>query len=232
MAQTNPARRAKKASPKSAGSKPAADVQSINSSHRDNEATSSDVAGVVVTGRPEKDVSRALELLDAVRRIQRDQEDDLTQNLLHAMTDVGEPTLPPERATLAQRRAALRARLLAGGYYTTAQIAELRGSEERSARTFVARKRERNSLFTVKHGKHVVVPAILLDSDGQVSPVGRAVEVLRPLGLDEWELWAWLASPSSWLSGDTPAAVLVENPTRGMAAVHAYASQLAPAWTA
>lgn len=129
-------------------------------------------------------------------------------------------------AVLAERRIALRQRLLVSGYITNSQIAVLRGVLLGSARTFVSRERRKHRPFTVKHGRQVVVPLVLLNDHGRLTTVTQAVEILRPLGLDGWELWAWLESPSGWLSGEVPTTVFTTDPSRALAAVRAYGSEL------
>ncbi len=127
---------------------------------------------------------------------------------------------------LARRDGELRDRLLRSGSLTNSEIASLRGVRVASARSFVARERRRHRLFTVRHGRNVIVPRILIDDDGNPTAATQAVEVLQPLGLDGWELWSWIASPSGWLSGDTPTAVFSTNQPRALAAVRAYATEL------
>ncbi len=127
----------------------------------------------------------------------------------------------------AERRAALRTWLLSTGYFTFDTLAELRNSSINGARAYAARERSANRLFTVKCGARTCIPAFLIDGGGRrVSQVCRAVEILRPLGLDGWALWGWLAAPSGWLSGEVPAKVVIGDPGRGLAAVNAYASSL------
>ena len=142
------------------------------------------------------------------------------------MTSARILALPEANAVLAQRRSVLRNRLLTDGALSNKDIAALRGITESSARTFVARERDRHRLFTVRHDGRTLVPQILLDIDGDLTAVTQAVETLAPLGLNGWELWSWLASPSGWLSGDVPAEVFATDPERAMAAVRAYAAEL------
>ena len=116
--------------------------------------------------------------------------------------------------------------LLTSGYLTLVDIVLLRNGE---ASAFVAFESCKNRLFTVvDNDGRVLVPQILLDADGKPTAVSDAVRVLVPLGLKGWELWAWLASPSGWLSGEVPADVFATDPERAMMAVNAYASSLLP----
>lgn len=107
-----------------------------------------------------------------------------------------------------------------------ADIAALRSTDDRGARTFVARERERNRIFTVTNGGAILVPQILLDTSGEPTDVSRAVEVLAPLDLDGADSWAWLTSPSGWQSGEVPAEGFATDPDRATAAVQAYATEL------
>lgn len=179
-----------------------------------------------VAGVAEQDLFAGLRLLDAAQGIQGELTNLHADTLLSVMTSAGVPALPEANAILAQRRSMLRKRLLDSGYFSSSDIAILRGISESSARTFVAREREKRRLFTVKHDGRVLVPQILLDADGKPTAVSDAVRVLVPLGLKGWELWSWLASPSGWLSGDVPADVFATDPERAMTAVTAYASEL------
>lgn len=181
---------------------------------------------VEVMGRSRDEVVSALALLDAARAIRAKEAEALTARLVTAMSAAGESVLPEDLVRFAQRRADQRARLLAGGYHTHASLAAVRGTTESGARTFVSRAASTNRLFTVKHERQTVIPAILIDDDGHLTPVSDAVRVLGPVGLTAWELWAWLCSPSGWLSGQVPAQVLSENPDRAMTAVRAYAEEL------
>jgi hypothetical protein len=113
----------------------------------------------------------------------------------------------------ARRLAALRATLLRTGAFTTAAIAEPRGMTPSNARTWVSRHRKANRLFTVTQDGEALVPAFLLDDKLEPRPEAReAIEPLRTVGEDGWELWAWFATPSAWLGGRVPADLLASNP--------------------
>lgn len=181
---------------------------------------------IVVVGRSKDEVVVGLALLDAARSVRATEAEALTARLVTVMSAAGESVLPEDLVRFAQRRATQRARLLAEGYHTHASLAAVRGTTKSGARTFVSRAAATNRLFTVKHEGQTVIPAILVGDDGGLSPVASAVRMLGPAGLTGWELWAWLCSPSSWLSGRVPAEVFGEDPDRAMTAVRAYAEEL------
>lgn len=180
----------------------------------------------LVAGASEVDVHQALELLAAARELQR-RETNRYADMLLATPSAGRVAAHRgTNAVLDQRRDLLRDRLLASGSVSNAAVAALRGITESSARTFVARERRKYRLFTVRYGRKALVPQLLLDENGDLTAVSRAVEILVPLGLRGWELWSWLASPSGWLSGEAPAEMFRTDTERAMAAVRAYASEL------
>lgn len=128
----------------------------------------------------------------------------------------------------AQRRAELRAQLLASGAYTYPALAEGRGMKEPALRQWVRRARERYVIFTVEQDNETLVPAFLLDAD--LSPRPELAEVIRALaeaGEDGWGLWAWLTGPTPWLDGDVPVELLAKDPGRVLEATRRRASNAA-----
>lgn len=181
----------------------------------------------LVIGLDENDVRQAVEgWIDRHERRQATSRYRVKYVLREKLASSQIPGPPDTKTILALRRTELRDKLLSRGYFSNEDIANLRNTTVSSARTFVARSRKKRQIFTVKHGRHVVVPGILLDADGQPTAISGAIAILVPLGLDGWDLWAWLASPSGWLSGDVPADVFTTDPERAMTAVRAYASEL------
>lgn len=113
----------------------------------------------------------------------------------------------------ARRLAALRASLLRQGAFSTASIAEARGMMPNNVRQWISRHRKSQRLFTVTHEGETLVPAFLLDEEFEPKPgATEAIESLREAGEDGWALWAWFATPSSWLGGRVPAEVLDTDP--------------------
>ncbi len=128
----------------------------------------------------------------------------------------------------AQRRAALRAELLASGAYTYRALAEGRAMKETAVRQWVRRARERYDLFTVEHDNETLVPAFLLDADLVPQPEFREViKVLTEAGEGTWGLWAWLTHPTSWLDGAVPALLIAQEPEAVLEAARNRASNAA-----
>ena len=122
---------------------------------------------------------------------------------------------PVPHATVEQARrlAALRASLLQRGAFSTAAIAEARGTSPNNARQWISRHRRSHRLFTVTQEGETLVPAFLLDEEMEPKPEAQeAIEALRGAGEDGWALWAWFAMPSAWLNGRAPADVLATDP--------------------
>jgi hypothetical protein len=122
---------------------------------------------------------------------------------------------PVPHATVEQARrlAALRASLLRAGTYSTAAIAEAKDITSNNTRQWISRNRRAGRLFTVTHEGETLVPAFLLDEQFEPRPEAQsAIVPLRAVGEDGWALWAWFATPSSWLGGRVPAELLFSEP--------------------
>lgn len=122
---------------------------------------------------------------------------------------------PVPYATIEQARrlAELRTSLLRSGAYPTAAIAEAKGITTTNARQWISRHRQAGRLFTVALEGETLVPAFLLDGHVEPRPEARAaITASRSAGEDGWALWAWFATPSSWLGGRVPAEVLLTEP--------------------
>ncbi len=113
----------------------------------------------------------------------------------------------------ARRLAALRTSLLRDGAWSTAAIAEARGTTSNNARQWVSRHRRAHSIFTVAHEGETLVPAFLLDGELEPRPAAQEpIRLLREAGEDGWALWAWFATPSAWVGGRVPAELLHSEP--------------------
>lgn len=181
---------------------------------------------VEVVGRSPDDVEQALALLDAARSHQAGLGRELGRTLLLAMTDAGMPALPPSLVAAAQRLAAHKQRLLDAGVFTYGTLGSVRGAQEAAVRTWVSR--EKASLLLIKDSGRVLLPAVQFDDGGSLRPeVAAMVRVLRGAGLDAWQLWSWLVSPTGLLSGQAPADVAADAPERAHRAAERYAAELA-----
>jgi hypothetical protein len=171
----------------------------------------------------------ALRLLSAADEMQADLADERRAQLLQAMIVADFDPVPVATLRQAQRLARHREHLLASGAYPIEALAALRGDTAESAtRTWLTRRRKRDELFTVTHQNATLVPAFQLDDAGEpLSALRPVLKVLAKAGLSGWELWSWLATPTSWLGGQVPAALLTSSPARVVTAAERFASNLA-----
>lgn len=186
---------------------------------------------VEVTGLSEQDVEYAISLYQAVPAEQLRARDSLAAHVNQAMLEKRIPLIPAGSQRQVQRNAELRQELLeTHGAETYASLAELRGMQESSVRTWVARARHADTLFTVELAGRTLIPRVQLSDSGDLRPV--ITELTRPLlrvGLDGWSLWAWLVAPTGRLSGGLPAEVATTNMDRAHRAVLRYAAELGQA---
>lgn len=182
-----------------------------------------------VPGLTVERLRRALRLLTAADEVQAELADERRDQLLQAMIVADFETVPAATLKQAQRLARHRERLLASGAYSIDALATLRGDTAESAtRTWLTRRRKAHELFTVSSRQATLVPAFQLDEAGE--PLVALKPVLRALvgaGLSGWELWTWLASPTSWLDGEVPSSVLQDDPARVATAAERFASNVA-----
>lgn len=110
--------------------------------------------------------------------------------------------------------------------FTHDTLQQLRGDRQTSStRTWVARKRDARELFTVTHDGQTIVPAFQFTSDGSLRAELRPLlEALAAGGVDGWQLWTWLTSPSSLLSGGVPHEVAWMQPERALRAGQRFAA--------
>ena len=96
-------------------------------------------------------------------------------------------------------------------------------------RTWIARHRAADRIFTVIANGDTYLPALLLDEAADVrAGTAGAIAPLKAAGLDAWALWVWFTTPSPWLDGQRPADLLANGDTdRLAAAAHAQASNVA-----
>ncbi len=185
---------------------------------------------VEVVGATADEIRDALTLLDRVRARQREHAAAVRDELTAAAIDAGMPLATGPALIQAERLATRRASLLAQPTYSYEELGDLIGIDSTSSvRTWLHRRRQERSLFSVTQSGRTVIPAFQFD------PEGRPRADLRPLleallagGVDGWQLWAWLTSPSNLLSGEVPEAVAATNPARATRAALRFVAQLAP----
>lgn len=136
---------------------------------------------------------------------------ELAQALGPSLADLD--PVPYATVEQARRLAALRTSLLRDGALSTAAIADARGATPNNVRQWVSRHRKAYRIFTVSFEGETLVPAFLLDEEFQPRPVVQEpIRALRQAGEDGWALWTWFATPSPWIGGRVPAALLAMDP--------------------
>lgn len=172
---------------------------------------------------------RALALLTAADELQAGIADGRRELLLQAMIVADFDPVPAATLAQAQRLARHREQLLASGAYTTEALAALRGDTGESAtRTWLARRRKTDEVFTVTHQNATLVPAFQLDETGRpVTGLRPVLRALRGAGVTGWATWTWLTSASPWLDGQVPVDVLATDPGRVATAAERFASNAA-----
>lgn len=183
---------------------------------------------VEVVGLSVQDVQNAIELYRAVGDSKLHARSALEDYLNQALLTSGTDLLTTATQRQVQRTAALRQRLMhESGYETHKTLAQLRDSQVSSVRTWVARARERGELFTVKVKGTTLIPKVQLTSDGELNT--KVTPLVRPLvsaGLDEWSIWAWLATSTGLLSGEVPVEAVDQQPQRVQRAAERYAAEI------
>lgn len=130
----------------------------------------------------------------------------------------------------ALRTADARVRLIQDeGAATYKTLADLRGTRESGARSWVNRLRRDNLLFTVEVKGKTLVPSVQLSADGQLNGLvsEHLVKPLLTAGMEPWSLWSWLTSPTGLLSGGIPAEAVVTDQKRVIRAVERRVADLA-----
>lgn len=184
---------------------------------------------VEVWGASGRDITEALDLLDAVRGLQVEQVVANREQLVRALMMTRVSLTPPATLAQAQRLAAHRDALLSTPVFTYESLRLLRGDRQQSGtRTWVTRKRAQRALFTVLHNGATIVPAFQLREDGTVrDELRELLGLLIGAEVDGWQLWTWLTAPSSLLSGQVPERVARTQPERAANAAARFAQRSA-----
>lgn len=182
-----------------------------------------------ISGVDRRDLEEALSLLPVVQELQAAGIPRTRELLLRALMHQQIPLTPPASVAQVQRLAAHRESLLTTELFTHQTLQQLRGDRQvSSTRTWVTRRRQGRELFTVAHGGQTVVPAFQLAEDGAPRPELRPlIAALTDAGVDGWELWTWLTSQSSLLSGGVPHEVARAQPERALRAAQRFAGAAA-----
>ena len=138
---------------------------------------------------------------------------------------------PPMPALLdqARRNAAARDAFIAecGGLLTSAQVAELAGSDARNVSQLAWRLKDEGRIFSVDHRGRTFYPALQFDPQtGRPREVIKElIAILEPL-FTGWSLALWFATANDWLDGARPVELLANRPKEALEAASAEVSAL------
>jgi len=167
-----------------------------------------------------------VELFNLVRTLQAEHVEASREDLLRALMGHGVNLTPTATLSQAQRLATHRNALLATPFHTYESLSRQRGdSSESNTRTWVARRREAQELFTVTHNGRALIPGFQFDEHGK--PRAELAPMLAALaegGVQGWSLWTWLTSPTSFLSGEVPERAAAVDPARALRAARRFAA--------
>jgi hypothetical protein len=174
------------------------------------------------------DVENALELYRAIIKEQLHVRSSLTRRLAHSYLSKTVPLISEETQRQAQRNVSFRARLLEEeGAETYESLAVLRGRSQSTTRAWVARHRDRLTMFTIEvEGKTLIPKVQLTDRGGLKKNVAALITPLLKAEIGAWGLWSWLTAPTGLLSDEIPAVVAETHPDRALTAAELYAEDL------
>lgn len=167
-----------------------------------------------------------LELFNLVRTLQAEHVEASREDLLRALMGHGVSLTPTATLSQAQRLATHRNALLATPFHTYESLSRQRGdSSESNTRTWVARRREAQELFTVTHNGRALIPGFQFDEHGKLrAELAPMLAALAEGGVQGWSLWTWLTSPTSFLSGEVPERAAAVDPARALRAARRFAA--------
>ncbi len=182
---------------------------------------------VEVEGATSNDVRTGLELLVAARELQYQNAAQAREHLTHVLVAAGVDLVPPSSLEQARRLQQVRAGLLATPVLDYETLAELRDDAATSAtRTAVSRQRAAQHIFTVTVGGRTLFPAFQLTENGAPrADLAPLLSVLIDNGVQGWQLWTWLVSPTPFLSGGVPHQIAGEDPARALRAAQRFAAR-------
>jgi hypothetical protein len=172
-------------------------------------------------------LAEALEqLVDLIRTLQAENVEAIRGDLLQVLMSREVSLTPPATVTQVQQLATHRAALLVTPVLTYETLSELRGDKTvSSTRTWLARRRDAHTLFTVNHNGRTLIPAFQIDERGEPRIELRPIlSVLSEGGVQGWSLWTWLTKPTSFLSGGVPEEVARTDAERALHAAQRFAA--------
>jgi hypothetical protein len=135
------------------------------------------------------------------------------ESLAEAMTPAV-PIAPPPVVLQARRNAEARATLLSEfGALTSAQVAELAGSEAKNTSALAGRWRREGRVIAVDHHGSIYYPGFQFDAEGRPKPViADILPHLAAPSMTPWQRALWFTTANGWLSGRRPVDVLDDEP--------------------
>jgi hypothetical protein len=134
------------------------------------------------------------------------------ERVIEALTPVRD--VPSAAAVLqARRNAEARAALAKEfGLLSSAEVADLAGSQAKNRAALANRWKKEERIFAVSHGGSTLWPGFQFDEDGKPLPV--IAEVLAPLSDrgSTWQTALWFTSVNGWLGGRRPVDLLETEP--------------------
>lgn len=181
---------------------------------------------VEVRGVSADQVEEALEIYAKVQVLRGAAATVTRRRLVQAMTSSGVSLVPPATIAQAERLAGHRNMLLGTPVYTHTSLQKTRGDDLVSTtRTWLSRRREAYEVFTLNHRGRALIPAFQLDAQGNPRPELQPIlKSLIESGIRGWELWTWLSSPTSLLSGEVPEKLARTNSQRVLRAAQRFAA--------
>jgi hypothetical protein len=142
------------------------------------------------------------------------------------LADAMTPPIPVPTAPVvlqARRNAVARTELMNEfGVLTSAQVAELAGSEAKNTSALAGRWRREGRLIAVDHQGTTYYPGFQLDPEGRPRPVvADVLSHLSQLDTTPWQQALWFMAANGWLDGRRPVDLLDDQPGAVVSAAEA-----------
>lgn len=145
---------------------------------------------------------------------------------IDVLADAMTPPIPVPTAPVvlqARRNAEARTQLLNEfGALTSAQVAELAGSEAKNTSALAGRWRREGRLIAVDHQGTIYYPGFQLDAEGRPrAVVAEVLNHLNQLDTTPWQQALWFMAANGWLDGRRPVDLVDDQPGAVVSAAEA-----------
>ncbi len=145
---------------------------------------------------------------------------------IDVLADAMTPPIPVPTAPVvlqARRNAEARTQLLNEfGALTSAQVAELAGSEAKNTSALAGRWRREGRLIAVDHQGTIYYPGFQLDAEGRPrAVVAEVLNHLDQLDTTPWQQALWFMAANGWLDGRRPVDLVDDQPGAVVSAAEA-----------